>query len=422
MADSATRVLITGGAGFIGSHLSDFLEAHGYNVGRLDSLVPQVHPSGDWPSWSPIVNSWTCDVRDGAKVLDVLRQFRPQVVVHLAAEVGVGQAEYEIERYVDANVHGTAVLLESILKANDDVPDAFDGVARFVVAGSMSSYGEGLYLCPKHGPVRPSRTGADLASGKWTPTCNATAEACDEVLEIAQTPEWCSLRPSGIYALTKRDQEELSLLLSRSRGLSTAVTRFFNVYGPRQQPGNPYTGVTAIFGSAARRGVSPTVYEDGGQVRDFVHVSDVVAALAILVGDPNSKLSRRTWANPAYQGVFNVGTGRATTIKQVADLACEVLAPPSAPNVTGQFRTGDVRACIANPTRMTELGWAPQVDTKQGLTDLFAVYRELEIPTPPDAHAELGIRGLLYETKPDEDVAEGADSASAWVQPEQVGS
>lgn len=429
--DTQTRVLITGGAGFIGSHLADLLADNGYHVTLLDSLVPQVHLDGAWPDYTDrhgSLNRITADVRHRGILVDVLRTIRPQVVVHLAAEVGVGQAEYEIERYVDVNVNGTASLLQAILQANDDATTA-NGIGRLVVAGSMSSYGEGMWQCPVHGPMRPGRAAADLIGGDWIPRC--IEPECRAALECVPIPEWSSLRPAGVYALTKRDQEELALLVARSRGLSTAVARFFNVYGPRQQPSNPYTGVAAIFGSCARRGVSPQVYEDGLQVRDFIHVSDVVKALAVLIGDRHRGLAQRSWASAAYHGVFNVGTGYPTTILQVAKMACAVLARDIEPEVTGQYRVGDVRACIGDRERMRNLGWEPQVRPEAGLRELFATYAALDLPTPPDAQGELLTRGLLHRaiiedpTLPtgdptlDDGTPERADPAATtgWVDP-----
>jgi len=440
-----TRVLITGGAGFIGSHAADLLLAQGYDVAILDSLVAQVHgeeaaKTGDWPEWTldqvgnGLRHVYLADVRDRTQVAAALVNFRPHVVVHLAAEVGVGQAEVEIERYVDANVRGTAVLLEEILRANDTVQDSDDGVRRLVVAGSMSSYGEGAWTCPIHGLQRATRTAVDLASGIWAPRCfgpalEGGAGACEAAEPMAPAPvqEWASLRPLGVYAATKRDAEDLSLLVARARGLSVAVTRFFNVYGPRQAISNPYTGVCAIFAGRVLRGRAPLVYEDGGQLRDFVHVSDVARAIGVLCGNPETALAMRKWADPRTQGPFNVGTGIGTSILRVAELACEELGtqlvtgaeivdgeirpvstePAIRPEVTGLFRTGDVRACLAaatvadgSPSRIGALGWQPTITADGpdgGLRHLFRSWRG----TIPDgdldaAHTQIERAGLLH--------------------------
>lgn len=439
-----TRVLITGGAGFIGSHAADLLMEQGYDVAILDSLVAQVHgeeaaATGDWPDWTleqvgrGLRNVYLADVRDRVQVATALSDFRPHVIVHLAAEVGVGQAEVEIERYVDVNVRGTAVLLEEVLKANDTVTDSDDGIRRLVVAGSMSSYGEGLWECPVHGAQRVTRSAEDLASGSWVPRCLGPAlegrpGACEAPGPM--TPiglqEWASLRPSGVYAATKRDAEDLALLVARARGLSVAVCRFFNVYGPRQAIGNPYTGVCAIFAGRVLRKLAPRVYEDGGQLRDFVHVSDVAKAIAILCGSPETALAMRKWADPRAQGSFNVGTGIATSIWQVAQLACEELGtqlvtgaefvdgeikptatePLVKPEITGAYRVGDVRACLAashgpggSPNRLGALGWSPEISPEgvEGLRALFRSWRG-QIPTGDleAAHAQIEGAGLLH--------------------------
>jgi dTDP-L-rhamnose 4-epimerase len=436
-----TRVLVTGGAGFIGSHTVDLLLRQGYRVSILDSLVEQVHgpfstEKGNRPAWVDEqiergARFYLGDVRDREQLGDVLRGERPHVVIHLAAEVGVGQAEAAIERYVDANVRGTAVLLEELLRANGSVEDPEEGIRRLIVAGSMSSYGEGAWFCTEHGPQRPVRTAEQLAVGAWTPRCIHTAApgGCNaEPLIPLPLEEWASLRPSGVYAATKRDTEELALLVARSSGLSVAACRFFNVYGPRQALSNPYTGVCAIFAGRVLRGLAPRVYEDGGQARDFIHVSDVAEALSVLCGNPETRLALRKWASPGMQGVFNVGTGVPTTIAGVAELACDALcktrlvttaqfgpegidaietAPALRPEVTGAYRLGDVRTCLAaqaspngngttSPSRLRSLGWEPKVGADQGLRALFESWRgEQPSGDAEAAHTELLERGLL---------------------------
>lgn len=445
-----TRVLVTGGAGFLGSHVVDHLLEQNYEVAILDSLDPQVHGddphrTGRWPDWTiaqverGVNDLYHADVRDRGDVARALRTFRPHVVVHLAAAVGVGQAEVEIERYVDVNVRGTAVLLEEVLRANDSAAEDA-GVRRFVVAGSMSSYGEGAWVCPQHGPQRPTRLAEDLAAGRWSPRCGGpqlvgkTGPACTAELAPLPLEEWVSLRPSGVYAATKRDAEELALLVGRARGLSVAACRFFNIYGPRQALSNPYTGVCAIFAGRVLRGLAPRVYEDGGQARDFVHVSDAARAVEALCGHPDADRAMRRWADPKAQGSFNVGTGQPTTVLRVAELACEVLGPRALtgvdlthvslgrdgtlgvggrvtssepalrPEVTGAYRVGDVRACLAasaSPageiSRLRALGWEPKVAAGDGLRELFASWRG-EVPTgdPEAAHDQISGAGLLH--------------------------
>lgn len=415
------RVLITGGAGFIGSHVADQLIAMGCKVAILDSLVPQVHPTGDWPLWlsTDIERRVKGDVRDRALVQNLLDDYRPHCVIHLAAEVGVGQAEVEIGKYVDNNVNGTATLLEAILDSNQSVPAELDGglggVRRLIVAGSMSAYGEGQWVCPVHGPVRTVRTPTDLLDGRWVPRCpySATDDRCNEALQAAPIPEWASLRPGGVYAATKRDQEELSLLVGNARGLSVAVARFFNVYGPRQAANNPYTGIVVGFGARVRQGLRPRIYEDGGQLRDFVHVTDVARAVWTLVGSWQLTAAIRRWQTPAYQGPFNVGTGQPTSVLDVARLACQIIGDAEIePEITGQFRAGDIRACVAEPSRIVELDWQPIIDVKAGIGQL---YTEIAAAAPPEAdleaaHRQIETAGLLISQEPDPSLLEPGES------------
>jgi dTDP-L-rhamnose 4-epimerase len=415
-----TRVLITGGAGFIGSHTADELIEQGCEVGILDSLVPQVHPSGTWPSWTnpKILARYQTDVRDLPAVLAALKEFQPHCIIHLAAEVGVGQAEVEMSRFVDANVRGTSVLLEAILLANDAVPTKtvepgtpmLDGIRRLIVAGSMSSYGEGQWFCPTHGPVRVQRAANDLIAGRWHPRCPYETDdnvPCAVPLQMGQIPEWASQRPAGVYAMTKRDQEELATFVGNGRGLSVASARFFNVYGPRQAPTNPYTGVVVGFGARVRSGLAPRVYEDGHQARDFIHVSDVARALTVLVGSWQLPGAIRLWQTPAYQGPFNVGTGDATAILDVARWACQTLAGTVGllePEIAGQYRVGDIRACIADPGRLIDLKWQPTKAPLEGIGELYAAMAS-EPPPEADleaAHRQLETAGLLYSAAEDE--------------------
>lgn len=364
------RVLVTGGCGFLGSHVVDELVGIGCEVQVVDCLIPQVHSNGLYTTWmNPKAAYHFVDVRDRDAMTGVLTSFRPQCVVHLAAEVGVGQAEVEIERYVDGNVRAMAVLLETILQANDSVTSAREGIGRLIVAGSMSSYGEGSWLCQKHGRVRPARMANDLSDGVWNPRC--PYEKCDETLVPVPTEEWMSLRPGGVYALTKRDQEELALLVGGSRGLSVAVPRFFNLYGPRQSPTNPYTGVVVGFGSRVRSGLAPRVYEDGEQLRDFTHVSDAARAVRTLVGSWQVAAAWREWSKTEQLGTFNVGTGQPLSIGSVASMACKVLNPSLTPEIPGMVRIGDIRACYAHTGRLAQLGWQPVVDPGTGVVDYF---------------------------------------------------
>jgi dTDP-L-rhamnose 4-epimerase len=359
-------VLITGGAGFIGSHLSDALIARGYRVRVLDSLVEQVHGGADRPEYlSDDVELIVGDVRERGLVREALDG--ADAVVHLAARVGVGQSMYEIDEYVSANTHGTAVLLEALL----DKP-----VGKLVVASSMSIYGEGLYA-----PVAAvERRLEDLEARRWDPR-----GAGGEPLTPLATTEEKPAANSSVYALTKYDQERLCLVYGAAYGVPTVAMRFFNVYGPRQALSNPYTGVLAIFASRLLNGKRPLVYEDGEQRRDFVNVRDVASACVLALEHGG-----------ADGHAVNVGSGRSVTVNEIARSLGDVLGLDAEPEVTGKFRAGDIRHCFADISKARELlGYEPQVELEDGMRELAAW---LETQTADDrvddATAELVARGL----------------------------
>ncbi len=343
------RILVTGGAGFIGSHLVDALVAAGHAVDVVDNLEPQVHKKK--PDYlNPKATYRFEDVRRDGVLEPLLRD--TEVVVHLAAMVGVGQSMYQITRYVDANVGGTAKLLQLLA-------DGKHGVKKVLVASSMSIYGEGAYRCKDHGVVAPGlRDEAQLAKKDWEVHC----PECGEVLKPIPTPEAKPLETNSVYAVTKRDQEELCLAVGRAYGLPTVALRFFNVYGPRQSLDNPYTGVAAIFQSRIKNGQSPVVFEDGRQTRDFVSVHDIAHACVLAI--------ERTSAD--YRAV-NVGTGKATSILDVANVLLALYRSKVRPTVENKFRAGDVRHCvadIANARRL--LGYEPTVAFEAGMKELVS--------------------------------------------------
>ncbi len=344
------RILVTGGAGFIGSHLVDALLAEGHAVRVLDSLETQVHgDGGSWPAYlSPEAERQRGDVRDPdalARALDGV-----EVVFHEAAAVGVAQSMYEIARYVEQNSLGAARLLEGVVARRDRIQ-------RLVVASSMSIYGEGAYVDPDGKPAAPRlRPEAQLAARDW--------EVRDErgrVLQPLPTPETKPLHPTSVYAVTKRDHEELFLCVGAAYQIPTVALRYFNVYGSRQALSNPYTGVAAIFSARLKSGHAPLLTEDGLQSRDFVHVSDIVRA---------NLLAMRC---PADGGrVWNVGTGRPTTIRGVAELLAERLGSPLEPELSGRFRAGDIRHCFADPSHaQRELGFAARVRFEDGVEEVL---------------------------------------------------
>src|SRR5216683_7748907 len=289
MASKSRIVLVTGGAGFIGSHLVDALVERGHKVRVLDKLVGQVHGSSPPRYLHPEVAFVRGDVCDASLLREVLEGI--DVVYHEAAEVGVGQSMYEMRRYVEANDMGTATLLEAIAGQGK--------LRKLVVASSMSIYGEGAYACPKCGIVHPLlRPTSQLQARRWEVEC----PRCAAPISPAPTPEDKPLFPTSVYAITKQDQEQLCLVVGRAYGIPTVALRYFNVYGARQALSNPYTGVCAIFSARLLNDQPPLLFEDGKQTRDFVHVSDIVQANLLALETDHAD----------FQAV-NIGTGVATS-------------------------------------------------------------------------------------------------------------
>jgi len=363
-------VLVTGGAGFIGSHLADELLAHGYRVRAFDNLVHQVHSSGDRPEYlDPDVELVYGDIRDREAVGRAL--VGVDAVVHFAARVGVGQSMYEIVDYAAANTQGTAVLLEAIL----DHP-----VRKLLVASSMSVYGEGAYETVDGEGVVAERSPEQLDAGSWD-----VVDDRGRPLRPVATPETKQPALSSVYALTKYDQERLCLMFGRAYEIPAVALRFFNTYGTRQALSNPYTGVLAIFASRLLNGKPPLVFEDGRQLRDFVSVSDVVGAcrLALERDDANGQ-------------AVNIGTGRGLTVLEVAEKLARVLDVDVDAEVVGKFRAGDVRHCFADASRARELlGFTARVELEQGMAEL-AEWLEGQVAEDhvDGAAAELAVRGL----------------------------
>ncbi len=361
-----STILVTGGAGFIGSHLADALLERGHRVRVLDALVEQVHGGTEWPDYlADDVELIVGDVRDRGLVAEALDG--ADAVVHLAARVGVGQSMYELDEYVSANSHGTAVLLQALV----DRP-----VRKLVVASSMSIYGEGLYT--PEPAVERSRS--DLEARRWEPR-----GAGGEQLAPLPTPETKECSNSSVYALTKYDQERLCLVYGAAYGVPTVALRFFNVYGPRQALSNPYTGVLAIFASRLLNGKPPLVYEDGQQRRDFVHVADVArACMLALEQDGADGLA------------VNVGSGRSVTVEEIARKLAAVLGIEIEPELTGRYRAGDIRHCFADIARARRLlGFEPRVTLEDGMRELAEWLRTQTADDRVDqATAELTARGL----------------------------
>jgi dTDP-L-rhamnose 4-epimerase len=338
-----THILVTGGAGFIGSHVTAALLDAGYDVSVLDVGHAAAHrgPPPDRVASAPVR---TADVRDRAAVADALRGV--DAVAHQAAMVGMGVDLDDLPEYVGCNDLGTAVLLAAMTRA---------GIGRLVLASSMVVYGEGAYRCDRHGPRSPApRDVADLAAGRFEPTCHD----CGSALVSELVPEDAPLDPRSVYAATKVAQEHLAAAWARQTGGSVAALRYHNVYGPGMPRDTPYTGVAAIFRSALEAGRAPRVFEDGGQRRDFVHVTDVARANV-------AALERAGAGFRAY----NVASGRPATVGEMATALAGALGGPP-PVVTGQFRLGDVRHVVASPARAAaELGFRASVDPATGLRE-----------------------------------------------------
>ena len=369
------RVLVTGGAGFIGSFIVDKLVEKGHEVTIFDSLAEQVH-QGKVPAYinrkAKLVKG---NVTDYKAFKEVLRD--AEVVFHEAAAVGVGQSMYEVRHYINDNIVGTANLLEFV--ANEK-----HNLKKVLVAGSMSSYGEGLYECGKcREKVKPElRTEEQLKKAQWEPLCRN----CGSSLRPVPTPEETPMTSTSIYAITKKAQEEMVLSIGRAYGVPSVALRYFNVYGPRQSLNNPYTGVAAIFMSRIKNSHAPVLYEDGMQTRDFVSVHDIAQA--------NILAMEKEAAN---YGVFNVGTQQPTTILGVAETLAKVYKSSVRPTVSNKFRKGDIRHCISDISKISrKLGYRPSMSFEEGMRELVEWSRGQQAEDMVEqANEELRKKGLL---------------------------
>ncbi len=373
-------VLATGGAGFIGSHVVSALRKAGYRVRVLDNLSPQVHgspPTG--PDWLADVEFIRGSVTSQKDLRDALVGVK--TVVHLAAETGTGQSMYEIARYNETNVGGTAALLDVLANNRDH------GVERLVLASSRSVYGEGAYVCATCAPqtrVYPApRSAKQLTAQQWEPTC----KRCGATLTAVPTREDDAVRPASIYAATKLSQEHLVAIACSALGVGYAILRLQNVYGEGQSLNNPYTGILSIFSTRLRRGRDLPIYEDGLETRDFVHVEDAANAFIAALGcdlPPN--------------GIINVGSGVPTTVADMARALAAAFGVAPDLVVTGEYRLGDIRHNCADIARLrTILGCAPAIGLAEGLRRFAAWVKTQPLPEDglPKASAELKVRKLM---------------------------
>jgi dTDP-L-rhamnose 4-epimerase len=341
------RVLVTGGAGFIGSHLVEALVAEDHEVVVVDVLLKEAHP--DPPeNVDTDVSFARIDLRDGLALEELVRGC--DAVSHQAAMVGLGSDFSDLTAYVGHNDLGTASLLAALFETG------FRG--RLVVASSMVVYGEGSYRCERHGPQRPGpREPADLDAARWDHLCGR----CGTSLTVGPTTEEQVTDPRNVYAATKLHQEHLVGLFGRETGVSVAALRYHNVYGPRMPRNTPYAGVAGIFRSSLEHGRPPRIYEDGKQLRDFVHVEDVARANVLALQDE------------AAVGCFNIASGEARTVREMADALTAALDPRLTPEITGEYRLGDVRHVIGSPERARrELGWSPRIGFDKGMQGFAA--------------------------------------------------
>ncbi|HOI13211.1 MAG TPA: SDR family NAD(P)-dependent oxidoreductase [Methanoculleus sp.] len=368
--DTSPTILITGGAGFIGSHLATELLQHGYGVRILDNLTPRVHgPERHRPNHldrraEVIVG----DIRDSHRLEEALAGV--DAVIHLAAVVGERSSMYQIEKYMSVNTAGTAVLLEALL----DHP-----IKRLIVASSSAVYGEGLY-CSYNGTIYPKirRSPDRVARGDWEPR-----SPDGEVIYPLPTPETKEASPLSVYAISKYDQEEMCRLIGESYGIPTTILRLFSVYGPHQGYANPYSGMLTEYASRLLQDLPVRLFEDGYQQRDFVSVYDTVRAFRLALESPG-----------AAGGTFNIGSGRPYTFKTIADLLGTITRRQHlVPEVTGTGRTGDIRHCIADIGRAREIfGYEPEVSLEAGLLDLVA-WVEAEIAERRKVPAPVAVPG-----------------------------
>ncbi|HWQ92039.1 MAG TPA: NAD-dependent epimerase/dehydratase family protein [Clostridia bacterium] len=366
-------ILITGGAGFIGSHLADQLLRSGYRVRVLDNLSPQVHGSNaQRPEYlDPEIELVLGDVRDEVALQNALKGV--SAVFHFAAMVGVGQSMYEVAQYTSVNNEGTAQLLQQLIRRP---------VAKLVVASSMSLYGEGLYRAPGGDLVAGTERGlGQLKNRDWE-----MHDVDGEVLVPVPTPESKLPTLASVYALSKYDQERMCLIVGRAYQIPTIALRFFNVYGTRQSLSNPYTGVMAIFASRLLNEHSPMIFEDGMQQRDFVSVHDVAQACVLALE-----------SDEAAGQVLNVGSGKHYTIRQLAERIATIMGKGYIePEITGKYRVGDVRHCFADIGLARKvLGYEPRVPLETGLSELTDwLGSQKAVDRVEQASAELSVRGL----------------------------
>ena len=345
------NILITGGAGFIGSNLTVKLVSKGYNVTILDNLSKQIHGENqDSTLYNSIKDKATFILGDVCNKSDWEKALKGQdAVIHLAAETGTGQSMYEITRYNEVNIIGTAQLLNILTNQEHTIK-------KIIIASSRSIYGEGKYLCNNHGIIYPNeRKDADMVNGNFNPIC----DKCDKKLILKATDENSKIHPSSIYGITKQQQEQMILLIGKTLKIPAVALRYQNVYGPGQSLANPYTGILSIFSTRLLNGNDIDIYEDGEESRDFVFIDDVVDATVL-------SLEKKE----ANHQIFNVGSGVATTVSEVANTLRELYDSNVGINISGKYRLGDIRHNYADLSKIKNvLGFHPKFNFRTGISE-----------------------------------------------------
>lgn len=369
------KILVTGGAGFIGSFLVDKLIEQDHDVRIFDNIEPQVHPNGKEPDYlnkkAEFIKGDICDQEALTNAIQGI-----DIIFHQAAMVGVGQSMYQIKRYVNANTMGTANLMDILVNKKHNVK-------KVIVASSMSVYGEGSYKCDSCGKVSPKlRQEEQMKNNDWEVHC----PKCNKPSKPVPTDENKKQEINSIYALTKKDQEDMIMNIGISYGIPSVALRYFNVFGPRQSLSNPYTGVAAIFLSRIKNNNPAIVFEDGLQSRDFISVHDIIQANILAMK-----------SKAADYEIFNVGAGRQITIKQIAETIAKLNNSDIKPQITGKFRKGDVRHCFSDITKIkSKIGFEPKVSFEEGMYELVEWSKNQQaVDGSETATQELKKRGLV---------------------------
>ena len=354
------NILITGGAGFIGSRLCEKLFDQGNNITVLDNLSEQIHGNGESFLFNKIKDKCTFikgDVRDKNDWAHAIKN--QEIIIHLAAETGTGQSMYEVEKYTNVNVIGTSHMLEILANSNHNVK-------KIIVASSRSIYGEGKYNCKTHGVQYPSkRKEEDMKKGEFNPKCSM----CNSSLNVLPTDEQSKIHPSSIYGINKQQQEQMVMLMGESLSIPSVAFRYQNVYGPGQSLSNPYTGILSIFSTRILNGNDLDIYEDGEETRDFVYIEDAVDATILGIEKEE-----------ANGNIFNVGSGVSTRVLDVANTLKRLYNSEINITVNGEFRLGDIRHNFADLSKSKDiLGFTPKYNFERGITEFVNWVKTQEV-------------------------------------------